>query len=45
MMMLLVVHDPPPTANVDDPQTLPEGEITSTTCSHAAFDPGAGRTA
>jgi hypothetical protein len=24
---------------------LPEGEITSTTCSHAAFDPGASRTA
>src|ERR1700682_4168829 len=44
-MMLLVVQYPPPTANVDEPQTLPEGEITSTTCSHAALDPGVGKTA
>src|SRR5438105_2278552 len=44
-MMLLVVHAPPPMENVDEPQTCPEGEITSTFCSQAALFSVIGRTA
>ena len=42
--MLLVLHAPPPMLNVDEPEVLPDGETTSTSCSQAALLAGFGST-